>query len=37
MIWGKEQRFPGIGPLPIFWSLMVSFVTVMVGVSLRLG
>ena len=35
IIWGKEQRFPGIGPMPIFSSLMVSLraVMVLVGVS----
>ena len=31
----KGRGFPGIGPLPTFWTLMVSLITVMalVGVS----
>ena len=35
IIWGKEQRFPEIEPMPIFSSLMVSLraVMVLVGVS----
>ena len=35
-IFGKKWRFPGIAPLPPFWSLMVGLGTIMatLGVSL---
>ena len=38
LFWGKRWGFPGIGPLPTFWSLMVDLRTVMVlvGVSFTL-
>ena len=35
IMWGKEQRFPAVGPMPVLSSLMVSLgaVLVPVGVS----
>ena len=32
-IWGKGWRFPGIEPLPTFWSLMVGHGTVVAPVG----
>ena len=37
IIWGKEQRFPEIEPMPIFSSLMVSLRAVMVPVGASLS